>query len=71
MGFFVLPIFDESPVWIFGLKRNVIVAFFTFGFTYVVASIASKWIFDDKKHSTFLDFSGGDNDDIVEKYSKK
>lgn len=71
MGFFVLPIFDESPVWIFGLKRNVIVAFFTFGFTYVVASIASKWIFDDKKHSTFLDFSGGDNDDIFEKYSKK
>lgn len=71
MGFFVLPIYDESPVWIFGLKRNVIVAFFTFGLTYVVASIASKWIFDDKKHSTFLDFSGVDQDDIIEKYSKK
>lgn len=54
VGFFLFPIFDDSPVLFAGISRNFFISFCVFVVLWLISSVVSKWLFNDKDHSTFI-----------------
>lgn len=56
VGLWLFPFYEESPVLFAGLKRNPFLLVCVIGLSLLISSAISKWLFNDKDHSTFMSF---------------